>query len=148
MRSHRTKSPVLGLAAVVVVAAATAGWLAPTPAADKPKGDDPVKALQKERLVVLEKIHDESLRAYKGGAIPLDQVLSARLALLHGKLDLCETNAERVQVHEESVKVAGELSDAVRKRADAKQVSALDVLKAEVQLLDARIGLEKAKAAK
>ncbi|MBX9582064.1 MAG: TolC family protein [Gemmataceae bacterium] len=142
-------SSVLGLVAVAaVVVALSGGSTAPAPAADKAKADDPVRALQKERLTRLETIHEWSLQAYKGRQLPLDQVLSARLALLGGKLDLCETNAERVKVHEEMVKAVEEQLKVVRERADAKEVPALEVLKAEVQLLDARIGSEKAKAAK
>lgn len=133
--------------ATAIAVALTTGSTTPSPAAQKPQ-DDPVKALLKERLTALQKIHDESLQAYKGGQLPYDQVLSAHLALLNGKLDLCETNTERVKVHEEMVKAAEESVRSVQKRAEARQVSSLDVLKAEVQLLDARIGLEKAKTAK
>ena len=45
-------------------------------------------------------------------------------------------------------KVAEETVQAVRRMADLKHATGLDVSKAEVQLLDARIGLERAKAAK
>lgn len=143
---HLVPSSLCLVAVVVVAVVLTTGSTTSSPAA-QPQ-NDPVKTLQKERLTALQKIHDESRRAYKGGQLPLDQVLSAHLALLNGKLDLCETHAERVKVHEEMVQVAEEFLKSVRKLAEAKQVSNLDVLKAEVQLLDARIGLEKAKAAK
>ncbi len=138
--------PSLCLVAVVVAVALTTGSTTPSPAA-QPQ-NDPVKTLQKERLTALQKIYDLSHHAFKGGSLPLDQVLSAHLALLNGKLDLCETNAERITVYEEMVQVAEEFLKSVRKLAEARQLTARDVLKAEVQLLDARIGLEKAKAAK
>ena len=136
--------------ALAAVAALGTAWAA---TADdkkeaKPPQSDPVKALLKERLAALRKIYDLSQQAFKGGSLPLDQVLSAHLALLNGRLDLCETNAERIKAYEEMVQVAEELSKSVRTRAEAKQLTALDALKAEAQLLDVRIGLEQAKAAK
>ena len=140
-------SSVLGLAAAIAVVAALSGG-STTPAADEPKADAAVRALQKERLTLLETIHDQALRAYNGGETSFDRVLSAHLALLNGKLDLCETNAERVKVHEDMVKAAEEFQKTVAKLSEAKTVSRIDVLRAEVQRLDARIGLEKAKAAK
>lgn len=144
--------PLTARSLSLVVVAVTALFLTTGPAtpirANQPKDNDPVKALQKERLVILQKIYDTSLQTFKAGQLPFDQVLSAQLALLNGKLDLCETKAERVKVHEEMVKVAEQMVEAVRKLVEARNATALDALKAEAQLLDARIGLEKAKAAK
>lgn len=138
-----------------VLAVTAAGVLAPTlvptgpsPAAQKPPENDAVKALLTERLAALDKINDLSMQAYQGGELPMDQMLAAHMALLRGKLDLCETNPDRVKVYEGMVQVAEELLKSVRRRADLKQVSGVDVLKAEVQVLEAKIGLEKAKAAK
>lgn len=147
MRPLTARSLSLCLVVVATALFLTTGSATPI-SANQPKDNDPVKALQKERLVILQKIYDTSLQAFKGGQLPLDQVLSAQLALLNGKLDLCETKAERVKVHEEMVKVAEQMVEAVRKLVEARNATALDALKAEAQLLDARIGLEKAKAAK
>lgn len=140
----------LGLLAFVA-AAASLLTLAPsgaTPAAQKARADDAVKVLLKERVEVLTKIHDMMLTAYQGGETSLDKVLAAHVALLNGKLDLCETKAERVKVHEGMVQVVEELVKHVRKLVEGGHASRVDALKAEVQLLDARVGLERAKAAK
>ncbi|MCE9566479.1 MAG: TolC family protein [Planctomycetes bacterium] len=117
-------------------------------AAQKPPENDVVKALLKERLVALAKIHDLTLQGFKGGQISYEKVLAAQSALLSGKLDLCETNAERIKTHEEMVKLAEEMVTAVRKLVEVKQATSTDLLKAEVQLLEARVGLERSKAAK
>ncbi|MBX9623591.1 MAG: TolC family protein [Gemmataceae bacterium] len=134
------------------LAACTAGVLAltlgPSPAAQKPPENDAVKALLTERLAALTQIHEQALQAFKGGQYPMTEVLAAQAALARGKLDLCETNAERVKVYEEMTKVAEQTVQAVRKMVGVQQATGLDVLKAEVQLLEARIGLERAKAAK
>lgn len=120
----------------------------PRAAAQRPPENDAVKALLKERVVALAKIHDLTLQGFKGGQISYEKVLAAQTALLNGKLDLCETNAERVKAHEEMVKLAEEMVTAVRKLVEVKQATNIDLLKAEVQLLEAKIGLERAKAAK
>ena len=134
-----------------MLACFVAGTLILTPAlpktfAQKAPEKDAVRPLLKERLALLSKIHDFTLRGFKGGQLSYDKVLDAQAALLKGKLDLCETRAERIAAHEEMVKVAEEGVTAVRKLADDKQAAGIDLLKAEVQLLEARIGLEKAKA--
>lgn len=138
-----------------VLACMAAGALAltlvpagPSPAAQRPPENDAVKALLKERVVALAKIHALTLEGFKGGQISYEKVLAAQTALLNGKLDLCETPAERVKAHEEMVKLAEEMVTAVRKLVEVKQATNIDLLKAEVQLLEARIGLERAKAAK
>jgi outer membrane protein TolC len=120
----------------------------PSPAPQKPAENDAVKTLLKERVAALAKIHDLALQGFKGGQISYEKVLAAQSALLAGKLDLCETNAERVSAHEEMVKLAEAMFAAVRKLAEVQQASTIDLLKAEVQLLEARIGFERAKAAK
>ena len=85
------------------LAAAAAGVLAltlgPSTAAPKPPENDAVRALLTERQAALAEIHEQALRAFKGGQYPLTEVLAAQAALARGKLDLCETNAERVKVH-------------------------------------------------
>lgn len=130
------------------VLALTLAPTGPSTAAEKPPENDAVKTLLKERVVALAKIHDLTLAGFKGGQISYEKVLAAQTALLNGKLDLCETNDERVKAHEEMVKLAEEMVTAVRKLVEVKQATTIDLLKAEVQLLEARIGLERAKAAK
>lgn len=119
-----------------------------SPAAQRPQANDAVTALLKERVAALARIHDLTLQGFKAGQISYEKVLAAQSALLNGKLDLCETNVERVKAHEEMVKLAGEMVAAVRKLVDDQQASGIDLLKAEVQLLEAKIGLERAKATK
>ena len=144
IRSRLFLFVVLTAGALVATTGATNSGTAP----QKPAENDAVNTLLKERVAALGKIHDLTLQGFKGGQISYEKVLSAQSALLAGKLDLCETNAERVRAHEEMVKLAEAMVAAVRKLAELSQASAIDLLKAEVQLLEARIGLERAKAAK
>lgn len=118
------------------------------PAPPKPPAGDAHKALLRQRAELLAEAHDVSLRGFKSGQVASGRVLAAQTALLKGRLDLCETGAERVRVYQDMVKVAEDLVTAVRKLAQVKQATNIDLLKAEVQLLEARIGLERAKAAK
>jgi outer membrane protein TolC len=124
------------------------GPTGPRAVAQKPPEEDAVKPLLKERVAALAKIHDLTLQGFKGGQTSYEKVLAAQSALLNGKLDLCETNVERIKAHEEKVTLSAEMVAAVRKLVEDKQATGIDLLNAEVQLLEARIGLEKAKAAK
>lgn len=148
MRPRTRVSMCVLTAATAGVLALTLGPIGLSSAAQKPPENDAVKALLKERVVALTKIHDLTLQGFKWGQTSYDKVLAAQSALLSGKLDLCETNAERVKAHEEMVKLAEEMVSAVRKLAAVQQATTVDLLKAEVQLLEARIGLERTKAAK
>lgn len=109
---------------------------------------EPVKSLLQDRVAALATIHEITQQGFKDGEISYDKVLTAQTALLKGKLDLCETNAERMKAHEELVKLAEEMRNAVQKLVENQTATRIDLLKADVHLLEARIGLEKAKAAK
>ena len=73
---------------------------------------------------------------------------SARSSLLTANLELCETKEERVKVLQGMVKLNEELLVDVTKMFEASETNRADVLKAKVQLLEARIGLEKAAISK
>jgi outer membrane protein TolC len=132
-------------AGVVILSVGKPGTMA---ADQKPSEPDPVKSLLKDRVAVLAKIHEITQQGFKGGEISYDKVLSAQTALLTGKLDLCETNAERVKAHEDLVKLAEEMRSAVQKLVENRSATRVHLIKADVHLLEARIGLEKAKVAK
>jgi outer membrane protein TolC len=110
-------------------------------------GESKVRTLLKERLAALKQIVDETEKAYRGkGTAQIDDVLQANLAYHRAELDLCESDKDRVAVHEKMVKLAGESERAVSARFDSGSVSHTAVLAARVNRLDAEIALERAKA--
>jgi outer membrane protein TolC len=117
-------------------------------AAEQGEANDKIKELMQKRLVTVTEIHKLLLKGFMGGQVPFDRVLEARAAMLRAELDLAETKQDRIKVHVEMVKTAEEMVEIVNRLAKAQQATRVDVLKAEAQLLEARIGLERAKIAK
>ena len=147
MQSFRhLKLPFLMSSSVCVLMVALGTNLART--ADEGKPNEKIRELLKERLVAVVEISDFMLKGFQIGEIPLDQVLQARSSLLTANLELCETKEERVKVLQGMVKLNEELLVDVTKMFEASETNRADVLKAKVQLLEARIGLEKAAISK
>lgn len=106
-----------------------------------------IKDLLQQRLATVAEIHELVKKAYASGEAGVDQVHAARAELLTAQLDLAETNEERIKVHQEIVQQAEGWTKVVAQMANAAQATTIDVLKAKAQLLEARIALERAKAA-
>ncbi|MBX9792028.1 MAG: TolC family protein [Pirellulales bacterium] len=116
-------------------------------AGQAPPEDDTIKKLLTERLVVYAEIHSLVFQGFKLGEISITDVLQARAALLSAELDLCETKPQRIEVHERMVQLAQETYEIMEKLARIPHVSRIDLLKAKAHLLEAKIGLERAKRA-
>jgi len=117
-------------------------------AQDEKTANEAIQALLKERLAIVTTIYEQRLEAHKQGETSLAQVMEARADLLSAKLELCETKEERRNVHEEMVKLAGESLSALEGLSKAGVIPQVELLKAKLQLVKARIALERAKAAK
>ena len=100
----------------------------------------------KERLTILTTIYEERSRAHKQGLMSLDKVHDAQQALLEAKLDLCDTKAQRLAIHEEFVSLARQTAEVVEALAKAAEVPHTELLSARLRLLEAQIRLERAKA--
>ncbi len=126
-------------------------WLVDFPgtlAAQDESASDAIKPLLKERLAIATTIYEQRMEAHKQGVTSYEQVVKARANLLGAKLDLCESKVERLAVHEEMVKLAAESVSALEGLTKAGVVPQHELLNAKLELLTARIDLERAKAAK
>lgn len=110
----------------------------------EPKGSK-LKELLQERLAAFKEIAAETVKAYKGGSVSFDQVQHANEAVLKAELDLCETNAQRIEVLEKIVSLAKEQEKYAVKMHQARQAAATVPLKARVGRLEAEIALERAR---
>jgi len=123
------------------------GMVAQAAQDEKPE-NDAIKALLNERLAIVTTIYEQRLEAHKHGKTSLEKVVEARTDLLSARLELCETKDQRVKVHAEMVKLAGEAVSAFEGLSKAGVIPQVELLKAKLQLVQARLALERAKAAK
>jgi RNA polymerase sigma factor (sigma-70 family) len=105
-----------------------------------------LKALLQQRLALLKQIAAETEQAARQGSVPLQEVLRAKRAVLQAELDLCESDKERLVVHEKGVVLAKEFEQLVEKYFKAGTVPHADLLSAQAQRLEAEIALERLKA--
>ena len=117
-------------------------------AGDKARRSSDIRELLEHRLAIAAEIHVLALKGFKGGQVQFDRVLQAEAALLVARLGLCETKSERLEVHEEMVKVAEKSLEVVQMLAKTNQATRTEVLKAQARLLEARIARESAVEAK
>jgi outer membrane protein TolC len=117
-------------------------------AAQNEPANEAIKQLLKERLAIATTIYEQQMEAHKQGATSFERVRKAMANLLNAKLDLCETKVERLGVHEEMVKLAAQSVSNVEALSKASEVPQFELLNAKLELLTARIALERAKADK
>jgi outer membrane protein TolC len=135
------------LAAVALVGLISVGGRADNPKSDQAnRHSKKVRALQEERLVTLKEIAAEKEKAFRDGRAPSEDVLQAKLLVLGAELELCDSDGERVAVHESIVAVAKEIEETQASRYKAQRLSHSDLLTAKANRLEAEVAHERAKA--
>ena len=138
----------LGIAFVFLLLMAGGTWSMSGDAAQKraeePK-DDKVKQLLKERLAVLQEVARMAAEEYKTGKSSFDRVHRARMAVVDARVELCESDKERIAILEEAVVLARDNEKVATQRYQAGQAPASDPLMAQAGRLDAEIALERVK---
>jgi hypothetical protein len=115
---------------------------------DRKPQEDKVQALLRERLAILKQIAAETERVYKDtGRLPVQDVVQAKLHAAKAELDLCESDRERVPVHERIVALAKEAEMLVGAQVEAGKLQHWELLRARVSRLETEVALERARAA-
>jgi hypothetical protein len=107
---------------------------------------DRVKALLKEKLTIAMQRAEMTAQLAKRGGVGQDELANANLRVLAVELELCETDKERVAVHEKIVKILKNLEEMARTLEKNAVASHGEALEATMKRLDAEIALERAKA--
>jgi outer membrane protein TolC len=141
LRLNRLRPQMGGVPIGIVLACAVVAVAA------EPVTNETIQKLARERLQIVSQLHELTLASYRSGTTSLSDVLQARADLLAARLDTCQTKAQRIEVLEAMVKLAEETKKLTEQLASAAEVSKLQVLKAEAHVLEARIRLEREKAA-
>jgi outer membrane protein TolC len=118
----------------------------PARAQEKEPQNDKVKELRKERLTVLSELAKQAEAEYVTGKAPFDRLHQARLAVLNAKLDLSESDKERIAILEEGVALTEGYEKTTTQLYMAGKVPASDPLMAKASRLEAQIALEQARA--
>jgi hypothetical protein len=107
-----------------------------------------VRELQEERLKVLQDLVKASETAFASDQLSLEALCKARENLLEAQLEFCDTKADRIRVHQESVEAVKSLHNRVHELFLRGRVGgeATRELSARSHLLKAQIALEKEKA--
>lgn len=108
--------------------------------------DTEIKKLQKERLATAVKTYEMAKASFESGQSGYGEVAGAHTALLNARLEVCDTKADRIQVRGEMVQTAKQMTEHVKAQLDSGNTGTIELLKAQAQLLDVQIGLEKEKA--
>jgi len=107
---------------------------------------DNLKKLKEKRLALLVKIHEATKERQRIDPA-LDAIRNTMVDVLAARLDLAETKEDRIKVLEDAVKYAEQWEKAVKEMVKGGFAASIDLLKAEAYVLEARIALEKIKAA-
>lgn len=126
------------LALSVAFTAVVLGQAVPSSAADDAKktatenhANVHVRSLLKKRLDVLRQIAKLRRAAYRNGEAGINALIRAELDVLQAQLELAAKPDERVAIRKTIVKQAAALEAAAKKRFEAKQATAIDVLRAK-----------------
>lgn len=133
--------PLLVIASGMVI-----GLLGLQPAIGQAAGkNEKVHSLLKERLAILKELLATTKTAYETGKASLGEVTQVNAQLLAAELELCESDQERIAVHERAVDLAKGYEKAAVELYKAGQVTHSAVLAATVNRLEAEIAYERAK---
>jgi len=89
---------------------------------------------------------DLTSREYKNGGVPFLKVHQAMMVLHRAELDACESDRERIAVHERMVAATKEIEKTVEELLRASEAPQSDSLQAKLNRLDAQIALERARS--
>jgi hypothetical protein len=135
----------IGLAFLAGQVSAGLSQVAP-PAGPAPQGAmDRLRSLQIERYETLKKMVHSMQIIVNEGMMELSDLQGPTVALYRAEADLCSTSAERIKVYEKMVDLLQTHEAWMARRLAAGRAGQMDVDKAKVATLEAKIELEKLK---
>jgi hypothetical protein len=108
------------------------------------KANPRIKELHRNRLAVLEEIHDVTKQGFANAHTSYEEVLAAKRELLTSRLEYADTQKDRIEACDEAVQDALELQQVVQAMVEASRASGLAKLKAQAYLLETQIMRENA----
>jgi outer membrane protein TolC len=124
---------------MLALALAAALVAAPERSADSPK----VKELQKERIAILQKTEELTLKLAQAGRIDLGELVQSRTLLLKAELDAAEKVADRVTLYKKALDSLKAYEALAKNQFAAGRATELPILKIRAARLEAEIALER-----
>ncbi len=104
-----------------------------------------INALLQERLKTAQIVVDMVKKQYATGTVSTEDMQRAYLRFHKAELDLCDTDKDRVAIHEKIVKIMKEQEDRAQALVNAGTATTSEMLDAKLNRLEAEIALERAK---
>jgi hypothetical protein len=99
--------------------------------------------LLKERLGVLQQVHEVASALFSHARCSFEEVLAARRQLLQAQLEAATTDKERIEILEKMVEEATKTEEVAKRLKESAQASELPVLQAKADRLTAEIQLDR-----
>ncbi len=103
--------------------------------------DDQLHQLLLERQQLLEGIAENAKRFVDAGRMTASEYAQAKKAALRARIDLCETQAERVAIHEQILALDRRAEAWTERRAAAGQTGESDLAQARITRIESEIDL-------
>jgi outer membrane protein TolC len=136
---------IVSTSLLFLIAGFWAGLADSAQAQEKPKNEK-INELLKERLATVKKLAEATQAAYQQGRATIAEVTQANALLLKAELELCQSNKERLAVHERALALAKEYEKVATQLYKTGQATQASVLAARANRLEAEIAYERAKA--
>ena len=145
---HSVRLSGLGIVStslLFLIAGFWAGLADSAQAQEKPKNEK-INELLKERLATVKKLAEITQAAYQQGRATIAEVTQANALLLKAELELCQSNKERLAVHERALALAKDYEKAATQLYKTGRATQASMLAATANRLEAEIAYERAKA--
>jgi len=116
---------------------------APLTQASRNAIQDQIRQLLLDRKRILERHAEEMKKFLEYGRGTLSDYTQARITALLAGIDLCDTKAERIEIHTEVIKFWKEVEKAMERDIASGQRPAIEMNKIRVAILEAEIDLLK-----
>lgn len=142
----RCPRPVLfavTLMAACVMGLAFRGVALPVHAEESAKSR--LEVLLKERHAALDAVAKATREGYESGAVSLEEMYHAQMAVLSGELDATTVQKERISILEKVVKLAREQEKGIAAGVEMGISTETSALKSRVARIEAEVALERAR---
>jgi hypothetical protein len=141
----RTPRPVLFVVALTAILAMGIGFRGTTaPVHADEKSDNKLKELLTDRHAALEALAKATREGYESGAVSMEDMFLAQMAVLKGDLDATTDKKDRIGILEKIVKMAQEQEKGIAAGVEMGISTETSALRSKVARIEAEVALQRA----